>query len=80
MWGGYITAAITLVLLWRWIRGLVVYFTRREDYRKLIHTRMTAGDDGEGEEISIPNQLFFSYPLGILIGGFCTWAAFYLKQ
>lgn len=73
----FVMAAITATLIWRWIRGLVVYFTRREEYGKLIRTRMFHGDGGDGKAVSIPNQLFFSYPLGILIGGFGTYASFF---
>ncbi len=74
---GYLIALFTLVLLFRWVRGLVVYFTRRDEYEKIIKTKMYYGDEGGDKEVGIKNQLFFSYPLGILLGGFLTYGAFF---
>lgn len=75
--GGFVVGLITLVLVFRWVRGLFVYFTRRDEYEKLIKTKMYYGDEGGEKPVGIKNQLFFSYPMGILIGGVLTWGAFF---
>lgn len=66
-----------MVLVFRWARGLVVYFGRRDEYKNTIKTTMSYGEDGGGKEVGIRNQLFFSYPLGILVGGLLTYGAFF---
>jgi hypothetical protein len=78
--GSLLGLMITLVLVFRWVRGLVVYFTHRDEYRNIIKTRMYYGEEGGGKEVGIKNQLFFSYPLGILIAGFLTYAAFFWQK
>ena len=77
---GFLLGLITLVLVFRWVRGLIVYFTRRDEYGNIIKTRMYYGEEGRGKEVGIKNQLFFSYPLGILIAGFLTYAAFFWQK
>lgn len=77
---GFLLGLITLVLVFRWVRGLIVYFTRGDEYRNIIKTRMYYGEEGGGKEVGIKNQLFFSYPLGILIAGFLTYAAFFWQK
>lgn len=74
---GFLVGLITLLLAFRWVRGLIVYFARRDEYEKLIKTRMSHGDEGGDKEVGIKNQLFFSYPVGILIGGVLTYGAFF---
>lgn len=72
----FVTGAATIVLLFRWIRGLIVYFTRRDEYEKIIKTEMYNGDEGVTKKVSVKNQLFFSYPLGIVIFGLLTYGSF----
>lgn len=76
---GYLLGLITIVLIFRWVRGLAVYFVSRDEYENIIKTRMYYGDEGGTKEVGIKNQLFFSYPLGILIAGFLTYGAFFWR-
>lgn len=77
---GNLLGLVTLVLVFRWVRGLVVYFLRRDEYENIIKTKMSYGEEGGAKEVGIKNQLFFSYPLGILIAGFLTYAAFFWQK
>lgn len=74
---GFLFGLMTIVLVSRWIWGLVVYFTRRDEYKDIIKTGMYHGEEGGSKEVSVENQLFFSYPLGILIAGLLTYGAFF---
>lgn len=74
---GFLLGLVTLVLVVRWVRGLLVYFSRRDGYRDIVKTRMSYGEEGGTKAVGIKNQLFFSYPLGILLGGVLTYGAFF---
>jgi len=77
---GFLLGLVTLVLVFRWVQGLVVYFRRRGEYQNIITTKMYYGEEGGTKEVGKKNQLFFTYPLGILIGGFLTYAAFFWQK
>lgn len=76
---GFLFGLMTVVLVFRWVWSLVVYFTRRDEYKSIIKTRMYYGEEGGSKEVSVENQLFFSYPLGILIAGLLTYGAFFVQ-
>lgn len=64
---GIVLLLLTFVILAKYIRELILYFTRRDKFNHLVKSEMRAAEFG-GKKVGLRDRLFLSYPLLIILG------------